>query len=482
MKNESHDGRRPWNGSGANGRTIMTYIFYDTETTGKVTAFDQILQFAAIKTDAELNVLDTFDVRCRLLPYIVPSPGALLVTGTTVADITTCPRSHFEMMRQVHAKMHLWSQVGSVFVGWNNMKFDETLLRQAYYQSLLPVYQTNSNGNGRADMMRMAQVVSACAPNCLAVPILPDGKRAFKLGLMAAANNVALDNAHDALADTGATLGIAKLIRQRTPALWDALMANARKSGPLRLLQSEPFMLLSEHFGNPFNYIVTPLAANATNANEVAVFDLAFDPAPYLDASDAYLREAIDGTTRVIRRVSINAQPGLLPVDHVPDDVQGGWQSLETYQARVQAIRAHPEFCRRISRLLAARYADQVEPAYVEQRIYSGFPSNDDQARMHSFHDQGWEDRIGIIQEIEDERYRQIAHRIVAIERPDLLTDAQRQRWESWRRERVLTDEKVPWMTVGSAIEELADESQDATPPQRAQLADLERFLNGLCR
>jgi exodeoxyribonuclease-1 len=427
-------------------------------------------------------VLDTFDVRCRLLPYIVPSPGALLVTGTTVADITTCQLSHFEMMRQVHAKMHRWSQGGSIFVGWNSMKFDEMLLRQAYYQTLLPVYQTNTNGNGRADMMRMAQVVSTCAPNCLAVPILPDGKRAFKLGLMAAANNVALDNAHDARADTGATLGIARLIRQGAPALWDALMANARKSSPLRLLQSEPFMLLSEYFGNPFNSIVTPLAANAGNANEVALFDLAFDPAPYLGAGDADLREAIDGTTRVIRRVSVNAQPGLLPVDYAPNDVQGGRQSYETYQARVQAIRARPEFCRRISRLLAARYADQVEPAYVEQRIYSGFLSNADQARMHSFHAQNWEDRIGIIQEIEDERYRQIAQRIVAIERPDLLTDAQRQRWESWRRERVLTDETVPWMTVSSAIEELADESQDAAPAQQAQLADLEHFLNGLGR
>src|SRR5664280_997535 len=192
MKNESHDGRRPWNGSGANGQTIMSYIFYDTETTGKVTAFDQILQFAAIRTDAALNVVDKFDVRCRLLPYIVPSQGALLVTGTTVADITTCPLSHFEMMRQIHAKMHRWSQSGSVFVGWNNMKFDETLLRQAYYQTLLPVYQTNTNNNGRADMMRMAQVVSACAPNCLAVPIHPDGKRAFKLGLMAAANDTVI--------------------------------------------------------------------------------------------------------------------------------------------------------------------------------------------------------------------------------------------------------------------------------------------------
>ena len=299
---------------------------------------------------------------------------------------------------------------------------------------------------------------------------------------MAAANNIGLDNAHDALADATATLGIARLIRQGAPALWDALMANARKSSPLRLLQSEPFMLLSEYFGNPFNSIVTPLAANAGNANEVALFDLQFDPAPYLGAGDADLREAIDGTTRIIRRVSVNAQPGLLPVEYVPDNMQGARQSNETYQARVQAIRAHPDFCRRISRLLAARYADQVEPAHVEQRIYSGFPSNADQTRMHAFHSQGWEDRVDIIGEIEDERYRQIAQRIVAIERPDLLTDAQRQRWESWRRERFLTNEKVPWMTVASAIEELADESQDATPAQQAQLADLERFLNGLGR
>jgi exodeoxyribonuclease-1 len=332
----------------------MTYIFYDTETTGKVTAFDQILQFAAIKTDAELNVLDTFDVRCRLLPYIVPSPGALLVTGTTIADITTCPLSHFEMMRLVHAKMHRWSQGGGTFVGWNNMRFDEVLLRQAYFKSLLPIYQTNTNGNGRADMMRMAQVVSAYAPNCLAIPIKSDGKRAFKLGLMAAANNVALDNAHDALADANATLGIARLIRQRAPALWDALMVNARKSSPLRLLQSEPLMLLCEYFGNPFNCIATPLVANAGNVNEWALFDLQFDPARYLDAGDADLRDAIDGTTKVIRRVSINAQPCLLPIDYASDDVLGGRQSLETYQARAQAIREHPEFRRRISRLLVA--------------------------------------------------------------------------------------------------------------------------------
>ena len=299
---------------------------------------------------------------------------------------------------------------------------------------------------------------------------------------MAAANNVTLDNAHDALADTNATLGIARLIRQRAPALWDALMANARKSGPLKVIQNEPVLLLSEHYGAAFNCIVTAIAKTANNPNEWALFDLGFDPAGYLDANDDDLRAAVDGQTKVVRRVSINAQPGLLPIGFAPDDVQGGRQSLETYMARANAIQRHSAFQRRISRLLAARYEDPVEPAHVEQRIYSGFASNADLARVHSFHAQDWEDRIGIIQEIEDERYRQIAHRIVAIERPDLLTGAQRERWQSWRRERFLTNEKGPWMTVASALEELADVSQHATAAQQAQLADLERFLNDLGR
>jgi hypothetical protein len=49
----------------------MSFIFYDTETTGTEIFFDQILQFAAIQTDAELKEIDRFEIRCRLLPHVV---------------------------------------------------------------------------------------------------------------------------------------------------------------------------------------------------------------------------------------------------------------------------------------------------------------------------------------------------------------------------------------------------------------------------
>ena len=86
----------------------MAFVFYDTETTGKDTYFDQILQFAAIKADNDLNPMETFNIRYRLLPHVVPSPGALLAASVSIAGRL----SHFEMMRQVRAKMNDWCREG----------------------------------------------------------------------------------------------------------------------------------------------------------------------------------------------------------------------------------------------------------------------------------------------------------------------------------------------------------------------------------
>ena len=66
---------------------MTNFIFYDLETTGTNVVFDQILQFGAILTDRNLVDLDRFDIRCQLLPWIVPAPSALLVTGTDVDQL-----------------------------------------------------------------------------------------------------------------------------------------------------------------------------------------------------------------------------------------------------------------------------------------------------------------------------------------------------------------------------------------------------------
>ena len=101
------------------------------------TAFDQILQFGAIRTDHKLRELERFDIRCRLLPYVVPSPGALLTTGIGVDQLTDpALPSHYEMVRAIKARLEEWSP--ALFTGHNSMRFDEHLLRQAFYQTAAP--------------------------------------------------------------------------------------------------------------------------------------------------------------------------------------------------------------------------------------------------------------------------------------------------------------------------------------------------------
>ena len=54
------------------------YLFYDIETTGLNKAFDQVLSFAAIRTDPGLNEIERHTITVKLRPDIIPSPGAIL--------------------------------------------------------------------------------------------------------------------------------------------------------------------------------------------------------------------------------------------------------------------------------------------------------------------------------------------------------------------------------------------------------------------
>ena len=172
----------------------MRFIIYDVETTGLDGTFDQILQFAAVLADEDLREIDNFSVRCRRLPHVVPSPSALLATGLTPRDITDQPLSHYEMMLEVRRRLTDWSRGGAIFLGWNSIRFDESFLRQAYYQTLLPIFQTNTNGNSRGDVMRIAQACAIYAPTRINVPTDDRGGPVFKLGEIAAANDVLLEH------------------------------------------------------------------------------------------------------------------------------------------------------------------------------------------------------------------------------------------------------------------------------------------------
>ena len=382
----------------------MPYVFYDTETTGIETAFDQILQFAAIKTDDEFVELDRFDIRCRLLPHVVPSPGALRVTKVTPAMLTdpSLP-SHFEAISQIRAKLLDWSP--ATFIGYNSIAFDEDLLRQAFFQNLHPAYLTNTGGNSRADIMRVSHAVHTYSPNSISVPMNDNGKQTFRLDQLAPANGYSHDQAHEAMADVEATIHMARLARDRAPEIWQAMERSVTKNAVKQHVTGERMLSLTEyHFGRAYSWLVTYCGENPEYEGQLAVFDLYQDPDEFRHLSVERMVSVLNTNPKVIRSLRANAQPILMPADAAPEGTKALQISPEERQHRVDFIREDTEFQARVGQALALRFADQEPSPHVEKRIYDGFPGREDQSLMEQFHRVDWAERAAIAERIEDPR------------------------------------------------------------------------------
>jgi exodeoxyribonuclease I len=271
----------------------MAYVFYDTETTGTNLVFDQILQFAAILTDDDLNERERFEIRCRLLPHIIPAPGAIRATriDTALLSDSSLP-SHYEATCTIAQRLCSWSP--AVFIGYNSLGFDEALLRQTFFQNLKPIYLTNTNRNTRADTYRLVQAASIYAHDSIGIPVTSDGRLTRRLDAIAPANGFNQHNAHDALGDVEATIYMARLIRQTAPKIWSAMMQLSSKPGAIQRVLSGQILSFTEFYhGKSYSWPVVGCGQNPEYDAQLGLFDLQYNPDDYLDLSVEELVEVM---------------------------------------------------------------------------------------------------------------------------------------------------------------------------------------------
>ena len=438
----------------------MTFVFYDLETTGISPAFDQPLQFAAILTDADFKEVERINLRCRIAPHIIPSPWALAVTGLRPAqlDDPTLP-SLLEFTQEIAHLIEKWSP--AIWTGFNSIRFDEEMLRQAFYQNLRPdIFATQFSGNTRFDILTAIYAVWHREPDLLEWPVDETGRVRFKLDRIAPLNGFSGHNAHDALGDVEATIHIARLIAQRAPTLWVELLDNRDKAHVQARLERFQPMALIERFGGgaPRATLGCFCGYSASNPNQAAFFDLeAADPAELLNADDAVLFAAVDASPKIIRSLSINKSPALLSLP-APTDAQ--WRHAEV-------IANAPEFRARVARALAARFPEDptAPPPPVEEQIFGGFYSHADKALLMEFQRADWRARQEIVAALSDARLRQLGSRLVAFYAPELLSQTERARYHTWLRDRWSAPDvpETAWMTIGKAqraLEEMQSAAQ----------------------
>lgn len=432
----------------------MAYIFYDTETTGTNTSYDQILQFAGILTDDEFQELDRFEIRCRLLPHVIPAPGALRATQVRPALLTnpSLP-SNYEVICAITEKLRAWSP--ATFIGYNSLAFDEVLLRQAFYQNLKPVYLTNTNRNVRADALRLVQAASVHVPDSIIVPIADDGRPTRRLDAIAPANGFNQHKAHDALGDVEATIFMVRLVKERAPAVWDALMPMAAKRAVIERALSGQVASLTEFYkGKPYSWLVVGCGQNPDYDAQLAVFDLKYEPEEYLGLPTEVLIKVMNSREKAIRSIRANNQPILCPLQFGA----GIFGDMDVHENEIQRraliVSQANEFHLRIGEALRHRYPQKEPAGYVEEQIYDGFPDGTDQFLMERFHQLPWESREKIVDQFSDQRFRQLGHRLIYLENPDALSEAKRRELDLWKNQRLSPNCDVPWLTIAAAIDE----------------------------
>lgn len=455
----------------------MSFVFYDTETTGTDTWYDQILQFAAIKTDDDLNPVETFEMRCRLAPHIVPAPGAMRVTGVKASMLadpaTPC---HYDMIRAVQAKFFDWSP--AMFIGHNSLEFDEDIFRQALYKTLHPPYLTLTDGNCRSDTLRMLHACGRFAPNAIAIPLNEKNKQTFKLGLIAEANGFENHNAHDALGDVEATVFLSRLVRDKAPDIWSNFMRFSRKPAIVDYITAESVFCWTEiYFGVSYSYLVSVIGQNQENPNEWYVYDLAVAPEELTHLASSDLEKRLAKSVKPVRVLKANGVPILFPADEAPADCKGRDRGLAELERRAELLANDQNLRERLIAAYQARKEEYEKSPHVERQIYDGF-FDADNGLMNAFHRAPWADRKAIVDQFNDQRLKTIGYRLIHSEMPEALGDDLRLAHDVELAQRISVEGvDLPWLTIPRALAELEGLIEAALEDERQFLIEHRDFL-----
>ena len=432
-------------------------IFYDTETTGIQRDFSQILQCGSVLTDNSFNTLSEQDIGCAPLPWVIPNPRAMLTNKKI--NLLNSNVSHYEMIKDLQRQWKQWTLDNpGIFISYNGHAFDEELVRRQFFWNLLEPYVTNTNGNGRLDLMLMMHNIVSFFPEAINIPLFEDGpKISLKLEDIARANNISADSAHDAIADCNLMIDITKKINLSIPEVFASFLEISTKPGVMNLLNKDGFLALGEVFRRQiFRYPVIFCGSDPSRPNEIVFFDLSFDdPEEILELELSEIFKLINsgGRDGPLKKYKINKTIPICHSDLLNDktifDVDFG-----ELNRRANLVKSHKDFQTKVSQAMSDRMMNFPEPEYIEQTIYSGgFPSFKDKDLMQEFHiSDDLDHRIKIARNFEDERNRIFAERIICQLSLENAPEDFQKRYRLLFEERIGT--KGLWGFVESSIEE----------------------------
>ncbi len=438
----------------------MNYIFYDFETTGRDSNWDQIIQVGAILTNASFQEIDRFEARCRLLSDIIPYPKAILVNQSSVKDLTQTNLSHFALVELMLNKFKSWGT--AIYIGYNSISFDEEFLRKTLFKNLHNPYFTINNGNKRSDLLNILRANHIYYPNTVKIPKNEKGKLSFKLDQIAPFNGIKDFNAHDALGDAVATIKIAEIINLKSPQLWEASLLTSNKENANKQIENNKLFCITEsYFGKIMPFVVSFICYHPVY-KWAQCFDLKHDPEDYINLSENSLEHFMSKSPKIIRSIRSNKSPIILESSFIPQINEYKHITNEELHRRANIINSNMEFKLMLEKLLRKQAEDKEESLSqedinFEETIYNSFSNNYEKVIMEEFHISNWEDKLIIANKFKEERNYYFAEKLIFEENPSVLPKKIISKINRRIAKKIFSHNDEKWNTIPKAYKEIDD-------------------------
>lgn len=430
-----------------------SFLFYDLETFGADPRTSRIAQFAAIRTDLDLNEIEApINVFVKPADDLLPSPMATLITGIAPQDALRDGMTEADAFALIFDEM---SRPETCTLGYNSLRFDDEFIRHGLFRNFFDAYEREwRGGNCRWDLLDVMRLAHALRPDGIVWPKRADGKPSFKLEHLADANGVREGDAHEALSDVRALIGLARKLKASQPKLWSYALRLRDKRFAATLLDvasMTPALHVSQRF--PVDRLcaapVAPIARHPYIDSRVIVFDLGQEPDTLLSCSPEEIADRLytptadlpEGETRVaLKEIHLNRCPALIAWDHLraPDLARLGIDADTVLDRAARLRAAGPALVEKVRRVYATERAR--EPSDPDASLYDGFIAEGDKRLLREVRTTP----PGAMRErafaFRDPRLQALLFRYRARNWPDSLDAEERIEWDAYRRHRLRAD------------------------------------------
>ena len=470
-------------------RRAMTFLWYDYETFGPDPRCDRPAQFAGIRTNEELEIVeDPLVFYCRPSPDYLPDPESCLIHGISPVALREEGMRACDFASAIHRAL---TRRDTCAVGYNAVKFDHEVTRFLFYRNLLDPYAWHwKEGCSRWDIIDLLRAAYALRPEGIAWPLRDDGAPSFKLEDVARANGILHESAHDAASDVEATVALAALVKKAQPALYEYYLGlrNKRQVEPLL---TGPCVFVSGLVGAKQGCatLVAPICKHPDQGRGTIVYDLRCDPSEFAGRSAEELRDLLftrrsdlpEGVQPPrLYEIKANACPFVADprvvdrnvADRIDLDLDACGRHLETLNSMLRTFAPK----------VAQAYVKTWPQRDVDEALYERLTPDEDRAALDGFWLEGSWNGTTHQHRFTDRRLPELLFRFRARNFSEKLAAEDSVRWKTHcraRHQRPCEDGRTQLEAFDARISQLRDEHRDRADAARVldQLAIYKKEL-----